>query len=121
MSRGLESFFRLLFWLALAVILYLATTSNTIEIIQNVWDKLKHSSAFFVLFILFELAYSEVRGQEKLLYLLLFGVLIEIIQYFLPFREFSLLDVFADLVGLVLARFLLFFYDVRAFFRLKRV
>lgn len=31
-----------------------------------------------------------------------FGLQIEIVQYFLPNREFSLLDVFADGVGIVM-------------------
>ncbi|CAI6148493.1 MAG: hypothetical protein SPLUMA1_SPLUMAMAG1_00659 [uncultured Sulfurimonas sp.] len=49
----------------------------------------------------------KLKIQTKVLLLLVFGLQIEIVQAFLPNREFSLLDVFADGVGILLGMFVL--------------
>ncbi len=92
--------FKIVFFISLISIEYLATTKQTIKIIQNSWDKLNHSFAFFILYILFSLSYK-LTIKYKLSLLLLFGLQIEIIQFFLPYRSFSLLDIFADLIGIL--------------------
>ena len=92
--------FKIVFYLNIAIIEFLATTSIKIEVVANIWDKFKHSFAFFVLYILFCLAYKELNSIKKVLLLLLFGLQIEIVQYFLPYRDFSLLDLLADSVGI---------------------
>lgn len=90
------------FYICLVVIEYLATTSLEIKPIQNSWDKANHFIAFFTLYITLSLGYPKLKVFKKALILLAFGLQIEIVQYFLPNREFSLLDVFADGVGIVL-------------------
>ena len=47
-------------------------------------------------------AYPKLDVFKKVTLLLAFGLQIEIVQYFLPNREFSLLDVVADGVGIAL-------------------
>lgn len=93
-------FFKTIFYCSLVTILFLATTSIQFEVIETMWDKFKHSFAFFTLYILFSLSYEKQTIFSKSLLLLLYGILIECIQYFMPNRYFSLLDIFADAIGL---------------------
>ena len=66
------------------------------------WDKFNHSFAFFVLTCLLYFSFSEVKWvTQVVLPLLVFGLLIEILQLLSGYRHFSLLDVFADAVGIV--------------------
>ncbi len=94
--------YKFLFYLALMVIEYLATTSVHIKVIESIWDKANHFIAFFTLYILFSLSYKDLKTLIKVILLLLFGIQIEIVQYFLPYRDFSLLDVIADFIGIIL-------------------
>ncbi|DAB31067.1 MAG TPA: teicoplanin resistance protein VanZ [Sulfurimonas sp. UBA12504] len=104
-------FFKGMFYFTLAVILYLATTTMQIKVVENIWDKANHFAAFFVLYILIHLAYKEVSLQSKVLILVIFGALIEIVQYFTPGRFFSLLDIFADSVGIAIGMSAYWLYE----------
>ena len=90
------------FYICLIAIEFLATTTIHIEVVESVWDKANHFVAFFVLYILISLAYKKFSIKVKVTWLLLFAVQIEIVQYFIPKRCFSTLDVFADAIGIVL-------------------
>lgn len=81
---------------------YLATTTLEIKPIQNSWDKANHFIAFFTLYVTLSFAYPKLEIMKKVLILFVFGIQIEFVQYFLPNREFSLLDVVADSVGIVI-------------------
>lgn len=48
------------------------------------------------------LGYPKLYVVKKVLILLAFGLQIELVQYFLPNREFSLLDVVADGIGIAM-------------------
>jgi VanZ family protein len=98
-----------MFYCTVAVILYLATTTMQIKVVENMWDKANHFTAFFVLYIELTLAYERVSILNKFLYLLGFGIFIELVQYFIPGRFFSPMDVFADSIGIVLG---IIFYRV---------
>ena len=68
-------------------------------------DKVNHIMAFFVLAGLADRAYpgpSPGRGWHKWVSVLSFGLFIEATQYFLPYREFSLWDLGADGIGILL-------------------
>ncbi len=93
--------FRFTFWSAIFIIFFIATKPGGIELFKSIWDKLKHSFAFFVLYILFSFAYPKLNIKIKVLSLIGYGVLIEIVQYFIPTREFSLEDIFADSIGII--------------------
>ena len=90
------------FFVSLLAIEYLATTTLEIKSLQNSWDKANHFLAFFVLYVLLYYSHFELSKVSCFLLLLAFGVQIEIIQYFIPGREFSLFDVVADSLGLFL-------------------
>lgn len=94
--------FKSLFFLNFAFIEYLALTPQHIEIIESFWDKQNHFIAFLVLYILLGLAYRDFSTAKKTTVMTLIAFQIEITQYFIPGRCFSLLDIAADAVGVVL-------------------
>jgi VanZ family protein len=90
---------KIAFYIALITIEFLATTSTVhLEVVESMWDKANHFIAFFTLFILLSFAYK-LSLLKRVLILVLFGIQIEIVQYFIPAREFSLLDIVADSIG----------------------
>ena len=97
-----ERVFRVLFLICILSIEFLATTTIEIKAIENSWDKFNHLFAFFVLYILLSLAFRKMGITFKFITLLVFGMQIEIVQHFIEGRYFSLLDVIADGVGILL-------------------
>ncbi len=66
-------------------------------------DILNHFLAFFSLAMLLYFAYQSLSSQTRIGLLLLFAVLIEVIQYFLPTRSAEVADVLVDASGLFFA------------------
>ena len=97
-----NSIYKLAFYITLGVIEFLATTTIHIEIVESLWDKANHFSAFFVLYILLCLAYTKLDIKQKFFILLAFGMQIEIVQSFIDGRYFSILDIVADTIGIIL-------------------
>lgn len=101
-------FFRILYPIALLTIFILAVVPNYdyLPPVFSLSDKLNHLAAFFVLA---GLAYGSRYNHPyrlQLYSLVGYAVVIEIIQYFLPTRFFSLSDVVADLLGVGLFLFI---------------
>jgi len=93
--------FRLALVAAVAVVMHLATTKINYPVVENMNDKVNHILAFYVLGLLADFSFPRKKfGLSKVLSLLGFGLLIEVIQYFLPYRTFSLYDLGADAAGL---------------------
>ena len=111
--------FKILLFICLISIEYLATTTYEIKVVVYSWDKLNHFIAFFVLYILMTLAYRNMTIFFAILLLLLFAIQIEVVQYFIPHREFSLLDIVADFIGIVLGLFFLKFSSFKRFVYLQ--
>jgi VanZ family protein len=91
------------FWLATAIVLisWLAVTPREIPVASGLNDKIGHILAFFVLMGLAGVSFPEPGNHLTAPALLLvYGVVIEVIQHFLPWRMFSLLDVAADVLGI---------------------
>jgi VanZ family protein len=64
-------------------------------------DKATHLAAFFILALLTDFSFPASRFTLlKITGLLLYGGLIETIQYHLPYRTFSLMDLAADGLGI---------------------
>lgn len=94
--------FRILFWLTLGIITILASIPVQNDLSQPFehTDKVKHFAAFFVMAGLY--AHSFKTGPFAMFfYLFLFGVLIEGVQYFLPYRSADVYDLVADAAGIV--------------------
>ena len=91
---------RLLLGLALLIITGMALTPSPGVIQQSVNDKLGHALAFLVLAFLTHASWPELKfSWRQITPLLGYGLAIEITQYFIPNRYFSLLDIAADLAG----------------------
>lgn len=110
----IKNLFRVMFYSALASIMFLATTTIKIEVMESMWDKFNHFMAFFVLYVLLSLAHQELSVKVKLALLLLLGILIETVQYFIPGRFFSLMDVVADSIGIAIGIVLYGIYKKKA-------
>jgi VanZ family protein len=95
---------KILLVLAIGVILWLALSANPPRAAGLFdFDKLNHLAAFFVLALLTEYGFpSTTISAQKLLPLLGFGLLIEVLQYWVRYRYFEWLDVAADAAGIVL-------------------
>ncbi len=95
--------FRVALVVAVLVILYLTTTPVQYEVGQNINDKVSHALAFLSLSFLADYSFPRSHFSiRKIVPVLAYGVLIEYIQYFLPYREFSLLDMVGNTVGLLI-------------------
>jgi VanZ family protein len=88
---------------AVAAISWLATTDSAVPGLEHSSDKANHAVAFLVVSLLADRSFPETRfGIAKILAVLAFGVAIEVVQYFLPYRDASFLDVVADAAGIAL-------------------
>ena len=93
---------RVVFWGALVSITILALLPNEAVVLPvTLWDKLTHSVAFCVLFVLAVLAWPKRPLWLPLLVLLAYGVGLELVQGLVGYRCASLQDVVADSIGLL--------------------
>lgn len=99
--------FRAAFLIAALVAMYFATTPASIVSSLNISDKVQHALAFCVLALLLDFSFPSHRfGFAKIATLLAYGLFIEVVQYFIPYRSFSLYDWLADGVGIALYLFM---------------
>ena len=106
MSRTHIIAFRVVLTVALLAITHLAFTPQQYPVLKDISDKANHIFAFYVLALLVDFSFPKDRlGFSKVFALLSYGLLIEVIQYFLPNRTSSLLDLLADGVGIASYRF----------------
>lgn len=102
MSRGVKLLIRVALVSALLLVLYLCTSPGEYDLAKSVNDKLSHAVAFLILSLLADFSFPETGfSRVKIAPLLAYGILIECIQYFLPYRSFSLLDIVADIGGIL--------------------
>ena len=93
--------FRLALLVAVIAITHLATTPLHYPVVEDINDKANHIFAFYVLALLTDFSFPKNGfGPSKAFVLLGYGLLIEVVQYFLPYRSCSLYDLTADGVGL---------------------
>ena len=96
--------FKVIFFITVMFVLYKALIPPSEEHLLNFQnaDKVLHAGAFFVLSFLLNRASSSISKRVRnMLSLLAFGILIEILQSFTGYREVSLGDVVADLIGIL--------------------
>jgi len=95
---------KILFYTALIVIFILAVVPNYnyLPKVFSISDLLNHFMAFFVLSILLDYSYRYLKSAYKILILLGYGILIESVQYFIPYRKCSFLDLSIDGVAVLL-------------------
>jgi len=94
-------FFRAALVAAVVLVFHLATTERAYPGVEQLHDKVSHILAFATLALLADFSFPASRfGPGKIVPLLAYGVLIELVQYFLPYREASWLDVVGDGAGI---------------------
>jgi VanZ family protein len=98
-KNTIQNIFRILFWSFFIFITVLAFIPQSIKVVPRYSDKFNHLVAFFILTMLGNFAFNKPLLKLSL-YLLSFGFFIELVQFFLPYRRFSLIDLCADLIGI---------------------
>ena len=100
---------RSLFWVALIGTYIAAVLPQEIApTLGPLSDKWTHFLAFAVLTLLLRLSYR-ITAVQTTLFLFLYGILIEISQYFTPNRCAETLDVAADMIGVAIGLLLYMF------------
>lgn len=74
---------------------------SAVQLDFTINDKIAHGITFFILTLLISRGYPDNYGLLMLLYIAAFGLLIEGVQYFIPWRSFSVADWFADIAGIL--------------------
>ena len=64
-------------------------------------DKLLHMLGFIFLSISAYLSQNFISQRHIFFFLVSYALIIEIIQFFLPYRNYSNLDLIADLIGII--------------------
>ncbi|HEY7557733.1 MAG TPA: VanZ family protein [Candidatus Binatia bacterium] len=101
MTRAQIITFRLILVAALMVITHLATTPQQYPVFKHIFDKANHILAFYFLALLMDFSFPKTNlGISKVMGLLTYGILIEVVQGFIPNRMPSLLDLVADGIGI---------------------
>ncbi len=102
--------FKGLFFAAAAFALFMALIPGHADPTGFMNDKVKHALTFLVLFAMMDMAFpTEGMPLWKPACLLGFGMLIEVFQKMTGYREFSMGDIIADLLGIggyLLVRFI---------------
>lgn len=95
-------YYRVSLFLSLVVITYLATAELGYTVFPFNFDKINHFTTFLVLALLVDFSFPNSRfNSVKILLLVAYGFSLEVLQYFLPHRMFSLFDIVADSLGLL--------------------
>ena len=99
------NYYKISLWICLVSIEFLALMPNGIKLVTskfNASGAIEHMLAFVVLYILLHLAYRKSGVIQKVAWLLIFAIQLEIIQYFVPTRTVNVWDIVADMLGVVL-------------------
>ena len=98
---ALQPLWRALFCLSLIAITWLGFTSEPYPIPSAASDKVNHLLAFMELAILARLGWPSIGYLVPLVVLASYGIALELGQAFTPWRDFAVLDVMADVAGIL--------------------
>ncbi len=119
--KGRKGVYKLLFFTFTLIVVFIFAVIPNDPILEeySYADKIKHLFAFFTLSFLLNRASSNmVQRFRNMSALLLFGIFIEFVQYYLPTRTTSIEDIFADVAGILLFQFSYSFAkEVKDFFK----
>jgi VanZ family protein len=94
-------------WMVAFWLVWCAATTVMLLPVQNlpqvnIWDKAEHAGTFFSLMTLAWLGYRKIFVAWQLAACLIgYGIAIECLQFFIPSRSFSVLDVVANTMGVL--------------------
>jgi len=112
-SSSIISVFRITLGISILFISTLSVQEIEAQSAVNLSDKFLHFFCFLYLTILSWL--SRIISKELWVYVIVlaYGILIEIIQIYIPYRSFEFLDIFADFLGILAGSlFINFFKDL---------
>ena len=94
--------YRIVFLVLFLLISYAALTPQG-DISIPYLDKMFHFSAFIVLSLFLDLSIKRTLLSSKaaLIFLIFYALLIELVQYFLPYRSAEFFDFISDLLGIL--------------------
>ncbi len=84
------------------IITYFSLTSLEHKIPVNVWDKASHFTAHLFLVMFVRRVHIKFSYLTCVITCFSYSFVIECIQYFIPNRQFELLDMLANLLGAIL-------------------
>ena len=102
--------FRIILGISVVLISTLSMQEIEVQSSVNFSDKLLH---FLCVLYLTTFAWlSRIISKEFFLYVIVlaYGILIEIVQIYIPYRSFEFLDIFADFLGVLAGSFLINFF-----------
>jgi len=106
---------KLFFTLLLIIYIIILFLTGAVVNVNNIskatnFDKALHFFGFFILTILLLLTFEHYKLNNKRIAIFLIalgiGILIEVVQLGIPGREFSLLDIAADVLGIIVGALL---------------
>ena len=102
--------FKLILVISVVFITILSIQEIEVQSSVNFSDKLLHFFCFLYLIIISWL--SRIIYKELWLYVIVlaYGILIEIVQIYIPYRSFEFLDIFADFLGILAGSFFINFF-----------
>jgi len=92
-----NSFLKILSCLFLAIILFLSSLYVNNTNLPEQSDKVAH----FIMYIFCSASFYFLQFRYYILFSISYGILMEIIQYFIPWRSFSIADIIANSIGAV--------------------
>lgn len=120
LSQNRKFYFYLLcsiFWFIIITYLMIFYKSNTNIITYPYSDKIIHFILFFVQSMFITKTYiarnfkSDKLMPKIIFYFLIFCFSVELIQIYLPYRSFELLDLTSNLIGSISGAFFVFFLE----------
>jgi VanZ family protein len=103
---------KVLFILFLLVVMFLSVYNFGTEI-HTGNDKINHCVAFFMFALLFYFAFRNDGFFTIIGFGMGYGLLIEVVQHFLPYRSAEAGDLFADIIGLGIGILVVKFLSIR--------
>ncbi|UCG77404.1 MAG: VanZ family protein [Nitrospirota bacterium] len=102
-ERNKSVFFRITLLASMVLIAVIAAADTNMIAPEGHHDKVVHLIAFIYLSFLMDRSFPLTGfNVKKIVSIIIYGVLIEIMQYFISYRHFELLDIAADLAGVLI-------------------
>jgi len=99
--------YKVIFFLSLILIMYFsilpASSIPNIAALSFLTDKMIHALIFLYLSFIGLNSYFNISNLWLLVLIFSFGLVIEIIHFYHPYRFFEILDLIANLIGILLA------------------
>ena len=99
--RIIQLSFKIILVISVPIITILSIHEVNLESSTNFLDKALHFLCFTYLPLITWLSRILSKDLHVYVIVLAYGILIEIVQRFLPYRSFEYLDIFADFVGII--------------------